>query len=157
MFRLYRRSCQKLRARAPCSKLGSSSTSSSHSVIFRGHRYESNSSSRIFARVSSCQKAVLPHLLCLPVAALAALFMHKCTRQHQLSFLCGCLLSRIERLTGRPAHPFLKRGIVFAHRDLHELLDAYEKGESFYLYTGRVWTQLPCSTMVMNTTMHMLM
>ncbi len=26
------------------------------------------------------------------------------------------LVQRIEKLTGRPAHPFLKRGIFFAHR-----------------------------------------
>jgi tryptophanyl-tRNA synthetase len=51
----------------------------------------------------------------------------------------SCLLvCRIERLTGRTAHPFLKRGIIFAHRDLHEILDLYEKGQPFYLYTGRV-------------------
>ena len=36
------------------------------------------------------------------------------------------------------AHPFLRRGIFFAHRDLAEVLDAYEKGQGFYLYTGRV-------------------
>ena len=51
---------------------------------------------------------------------------------------CVCTHCRIERLTGRPAHPFLKRGIIFAHRDLHEILDLYEKGQPFYLYTGRV-------------------
>jgi hypothetical protein len=45
---------------------------------------------------------------------------------------------RVERLTGKPAHPFLKRGIFFAHRDLQEILDCYEKGQPFYLYTGRV-------------------
>lgn len=28
------------------------------------------------------------------------------------------LVSRVERLANRPAHPFLRRGIVFAHRDL---------------------------------------
>jgi hypothetical protein len=48
----------------------------------------------------------------------------------------GCC--SIEKLTGRPAHPFLKRGIIFAHRDLQEILDCYERGEPFYLYTGRV-------------------
>ena len=47
------------------------------------------------------------------------------------------LIDRIERLTGRPAHPFLRRGVFFAHRDLEKLLDTYEKGEPFYLYTGR--------------------
>jgi len=47
------------------------------------------------------------------------------------------LIDRIERLTGVPAHPFLKRGVFFAHRDLKEILDAFEKGRPFYLYTGR--------------------
>ena len=28
----------------------------------------------------------------------------------------SALVARIEKLTGRPAHPFLKRGIFFAHR-----------------------------------------
>ena len=48
------------------------------------------------------------------------------------------LVRRVERLTGVPAHPFLKRKVFYAHRDLAQLLDAYEKGEPFYLYTGRV-------------------
>ena len=47
-------------------------------------------------------------------------------------------MRRVERLTGVPAHPFLKRKVFYAHRDLAQLLDAYEKGEPFYLYTGRV-------------------
>lgn len=47
------------------------------------------------------------------------------------------MIERIEKLTGRPAHPWLKRGHFFSHRDLKELLDAYEKGLPFYLYTGR--------------------
>lgn len=55
-----------------------------------------------------------------------------------VSLLTQDLVARVERLTGRPAHPFLKRGIFFAHRDLHEILDCYERGEPFYLYTGRV-------------------
>ncbi|KFM27001.1 Tryptophan-tRNA ligase, cytoplasmic [Auxenochlorella protothecoides] len=48
------------------------------------------------------------------------------------------LVARVERVTGVKAHPFLRRGIFFAHRDLTEILDAYERGEPFYLYTGRV-------------------
>lgn len=47
-------------------------------------------------------------------------------------------IDRIEKLTGKQAHPFLRRGIVFAHRDLNEILDCYENGKPFYLYTGRV-------------------
>jgi len=46
-------------------------------------------------------------------------------------------IERIERLTGRRAHRFLRRGLFFAHRDLNDLLDAFEKGEPFYIYTGR--------------------
>jgi len=46
-------------------------------------------------------------------------------------------ISRIERLTGKSPHRFLRRGLFFSHRDLDELLDAYEKGEPFYIYTGR--------------------
>ncbi len=52
-------------------------------------------------------------------------------------------MARIEQLTGKPAHPFLKRGFFYAHRDLKDVLDAYEKGEPFYLYTGRVRLLLP--------------
>nr|CAJ2476788.1 unnamed protein product [Leishmania braziliensis] len=47
------------------------------------------------------------------------------------------VLDRIERLTGTKPHHFLRRGIFFSHRDLNLILDAYEKGEPFYLYTGR--------------------
>lgn len=46
------------------------------------------------------------------------------------------LVDRIEKVTGVPAHPFLKRQVFYAHRDLEQLLDLYEKGEKFYLYTG---------------------
>mmetsp|Transcript_2922 Transcript_2922/g.6083 ORF Transcript_2922/g.6083 Transcript_2922/m.6083 type:complete len:420 (-) Transcript_2922:444-1703(-) len=48
------------------------------------------------------------------------------------------LIARMEKLTGTKAHPLLRRGVFFAHRDLKELLDAYEKDpKCFYLYTGR--------------------
>eukprot|EP00475_Leptophrys_vorax_P029375 TRINITY_DN4308_c0_g1_i1.p1 TRINITY_DN4308_c0_g1~~TRINITY_DN4308_c0_g1_i1.p1 ORF type:complete len:400 (-),score=129.55 TRINITY_DN4308_c0_g1_i1:62-1261(-) len=47
------------------------------------------------------------------------------------------LLGRIEKAIGRPAHPLLRRGIFFSHRDLELVLDFYERGEPFYLYTGR--------------------
>lgn len=46
------------------------------------------------------------------------------------------LLARIKKHTGE-LHPFLRRGLFFAHRDLRWLLDEYEKGNKFYLYTGR--------------------
>ena len=47
------------------------------------------------------------------------------------------LIARVERLTGVRAHRFLRRGLFFSHRDLEALLDAYERGDPFYLYTGR--------------------
>ncbi|KAL6194191.1 hypothetical protein ACLB2K_035275 [Fragaria x ananassa] len=47
------------------------------------------------------------------------------------------LVDRVRRLTSRPPHVFLRRDVFFAHRDLNEILDAYERGDKFYLYTGR--------------------
>jgi len=47
------------------------------------------------------------------------------------------LLDRIAKVTGKPLHPWLKRGLFFSHRDMHKLLDLVEKGQKFYLYTGR--------------------
>ena len=44
---------------------------------------------------------------------------------------------RIQRLTGKPLHRFLRRGIFFCQRDLDECLNAFEKKQPFYLYTGR--------------------
>ncbi len=34
-------------------------------------------------------------------------------------------------------HHFLRRNIFFAHRDMKFILDEYEKGNKFFLYTGR--------------------
>eukprot|EP00877_Chromochloris_zofingiensis_P001150 jgi/Chrzof1/11035/Cz05g21070.t1 len=61
----------------------------------------------------------------------------KLVTEFGVSVITQDLVQRMEKLTGRPAHPFLKRDIFFAHRDLHEILDCYEKGQPFYLYTGR--------------------
>src|SRR3990172_7839439 len=46
------------------------------------------------------------------------------------------LLTRIEKLTG-DLHFMLRRGIFFSHRDLNAVLNEYEKGNKFFLYTGR--------------------
>ncbi|MBN2156985.1 MAG: tryptophan--tRNA ligase [Candidatus Lokiarchaeota archaeon] len=46
------------------------------------------------------------------------------------------LLKRIQKHTGR-LHFMLRRDLFFTHRDLNWLLDEYEKGNPFYLYTGR--------------------
>ncbi|XP_036887590.1 tryptophan--tRNA ligase, cytoplasmic isoform X2 [Sturnira hondurensis] len=47
------------------------------------------------------------------------------------------LVNRIERATGQRPHRFLRRGIFFSHRDMNQVLDAYENRKPFYLYTGR--------------------
>jgi len=47
------------------------------------------------------------------------------------------ILERFERVTGHKPHRFMRRGIVFSHRDLDLILDKYERGEPFFLYTGR--------------------
>ncbi|KAF2986279.1 hypothetical protein EK904_009808 [Melospiza melodia maxima] len=47
------------------------------------------------------------------------------------------LINRIERAIGQKPHHFLRRGIFFSHRDMDQILDAYENKKPFYLYTGR--------------------
>lgn len=46
------------------------------------------------------------------------------------------MVDRIGKDAGE-VHPFLTHRIFYAHRDLDVVLDGYEKGEKFYLYTGR--------------------
>jgi len=46
------------------------------------------------------------------------------------------LLQRIAKYTGG-LHPQLQRKLFFSHRDLDVVLDLYEKGVKFVLYTGR--------------------
>jgi tryptophanyl-tRNA synthetase len=46
------------------------------------------------------------------------------------------LLQKVHKLTGE-IHPMLKLGYFFSHRDFDWILSKKEKGEDFYLYTGR--------------------
>lgn len=46
------------------------------------------------------------------------------------------LLHRLEKIAGG-THYMLRRKIFFTHRDLDWILDEYEKGNKFFLYTGR--------------------
>ena len=50
--------------------------------------------------------------------------------------LTPSLLERMKKHTGE-LHYMLRRGIFFSHRDFDWLLDKYEAGEKFFLYTGR--------------------
>lgn len=46
-------------------------------------------------------------------------------------------LQRIEELSGMKPHRFLRRGVFFSHRSLDFVLNAFQQGKGFYLYTGR--------------------
>ncbi|GME92246.1 hypothetical protein B5S31_g3881 [[Candida] boidinii] len=46
-------------------------------------------------------------------------------------------LARFEEVTGVKPHHFMRKGLFFSERDLTKILDLYEHGESFFLYTGR--------------------
>jgi tryptophanyl-tRNA synthetase len=46
-------------------------------------------------------------------------------------------LERDARRKGLELHHFLRRNIFFSHRDLKWVLEEYDKGNRFYLYTGR--------------------
>jgi len=47
------------------------------------------------------------------------------------------LLERMTKISGKPVHHFLRRGVFFSHRDMHQVLDDVEAGRPFFLYTGR--------------------
>ncbi|MFB6088801.1 MAG: tryptophan--tRNA ligase, partial [Candidatus Aenigmatarchaeota archaeon] len=53
-----------------------------------------------------------------------------------VSKLTDQLKERIKKISGED-HFLLRRKVFFAHRDLKWLLDEYEKGNKFFLYTGR--------------------
>lgn len=46
------------------------------------------------------------------------------------------LLEKIRKVAGED-HFMLRRGIFFSHRDMNRILDEYQKGNKFFLYTGR--------------------
>ena len=47
------------------------------------------------------------------------------------------LMDRFVKVTGKPAHRLIQRGMIYSHRDFEMILDRYEKKEPIYLYTGR--------------------
>ncbi len=60
----------------------------------------------------------------------------KLTREFGVSRINEELLGRIKK-HAKELHFMLRRKVFFAHRDLSWLLDEYEKGNKFFLYTGR--------------------
>ena len=61
----------------------------------------------------------------------------KLVRDFGANFIGPDLLERFQRVTGHRPHRFMRRGIVFSHRELNLILDRHEKGQPFFLYTGR--------------------
>ncbi|CAL9729548.1 hypothetical protein MOUN0_H01552 [Monosporozyma unispora] len=46
-------------------------------------------------------------------------------------------LARFEKVTGHKPHHFMRKGYFFSERDFNKILDLYEQGKPFFLYTGR--------------------
>ena len=80
------------------------------------------------------QQLVTPYLV---RAGAGGVDYGKLVRDFGAEYITPALVARVERITGRPAHPLLRRGIFFSHRDLSRMLDTVEAGGRFYLYTGR--------------------
>ncbi len=51
--------------------------------------------------------------------------------------LTDSLIERVKKITKGDLHYFLRRKIFFTHRDFDFILNEYEKGNKFFLYTGR--------------------
>jgi len=60
----------------------------------------------------------------------------KLIQEFGVSKIDNKLLERIKKHT-KDLHFFLRRGVFFAHRDMNWILDEYEKGNKFFIYTGR--------------------
>ena len=60
----------------------------------------------------------------------------KLIKEFGVSRLDDALLKRVQKKAGT-LHHFLRRNIFFAHRDFNWILDEYDKGNKFFLYTGR--------------------
>lgn len=71
-----------------------------------------------------------------PYEVQGAVDYDKLIQQFGTEHLTPALLKRIEKHTGE-LHHLLRRKIFFSHRDFGWLLDQYEKGNKFFLYTGR--------------------
>lgn len=61
--------------------------------------------------------------------------LQKLVEEFGTKLIDEALLERFERVVGVKPHHYLRRGIVFSHRDLDLILDLYEKKEPFFLYT----------------------
>ena len=60
----------------------------------------------------------------------------KLIKQFGTQKISNDLLLKLQKVTGED-HFMLRRGVFFSHRDLNLILENYEKGKEFFLYTGR--------------------
>ena len=60
----------------------------------------------------------------------------KLIKQFGTEKISSKILDRIKKNTGED-HFMLRRGIFFSHREMDRILEDYEKGKKFFLYTGR--------------------
>jgi tryptophanyl-tRNA synthetase len=60
----------------------------------------------------------------------------KLIKEFGIESLTEPLIERLKKHT-KDLHYLIRRKIIFAHRDLDWLLNEYERGNRFYLYTGR--------------------
>ncbi len=61
---------------------------------------------------------------------------NKLIQKFGTSAITNELLEKVKSITGE-VHPFLKNRYFFSHRDLDWIINEYQKGNKFYLYTGR--------------------
>jgi len=61
----------------------------------------------------------------------------KLIREYGCFTISEAQIKKVEELTGKKPHRFIRRGIFFCQRDFDEILKAYEAKKPFYLYTGR--------------------
>ena len=60
----------------------------------------------------------------------------KLIKQFGTQKISNDLLLKLQKITGED-HFMLRRGVFFSDRDLNLILENYEKGKEFFLYTGR--------------------
>ena len=60
----------------------------------------------------------------------------KLIKQFGTQKISNDILTKLQKITGED-HFMLRRGVFFSHRDLNLILNNYEKGNEFFLYTGR--------------------
>lgn len=57
--------------------------------------------------------------------------------QFGVTSIDASICERFERVTNHKIHPWIARGMVFAHRELDLILDDYEAKKPIFIYTGR--------------------